>query len=74
MSSILGYTLTEGLSGKNTFSQNRISYKLPSPKCIGYSGTRQNSPQATKFSYIKQYSNQSGLMEYNVGVWLPLST
>jgi hypothetical protein len=25
----------------------------------------QNSPQATNFSYIKQYSNQSGLTEYN---------
>jgi hypothetical protein len=37
----------------------------PSPKCNGYSDASQNSSQATNFSYIKQYSNQSGLMEYN---------
>jgi hypothetical protein len=28
-------------------------------------GQSQNYPQATNLSYIKQYSNQSGLMEYN---------
>jgi hypothetical protein len=27
-----------------------------------------------KYLYIKQYSNQSELKEYNFGVWLPLST
>jgi hypothetical protein len=26
------------------------------------------------FSYIKQYPNQSGLKEYNSGIWLPLPT
>jgi hypothetical protein len=46
MSSILGYTLTEDLPGTNTFSQNGKNYESPSP---------------TNFSYIKQYSNQSGL-------------
>jgi hypothetical protein len=30
--------------------------------------------QVTNFSYIKQYSNQSGLAEYNSGVRLPLPT
>jgi hypothetical protein len=30
--------------------------------------------QATNFSYIKQYSNQSGLTEYNFGERLPLPT
>jgi hypothetical protein len=34
----------------------------------------QDSPQATNFTYIKQYSNQSGLTEYNSGVRLPLPT
>jgi hypothetical protein len=28
----------------------------------------------TNFSYIKQYSNQSGLTEYNSGVQLPIPT
>jgi hypothetical protein len=46
----------------------------PSPKCIGYLDESQNSLQATNVSYIKQYSNQSGLAEYNSGVWLPLPT
>jgi hypothetical protein len=31
-----------------------------SSKCIGYADASQNSLQATNFSYIKQYSNQSG--------------
>jgi hypothetical protein len=48
--------------------------ELPSSKCIGYSDESQNSLQATSFLYIKQYSNQSGLMEYISGVRLPLST
>jgi hypothetical protein len=39
----------------------RISDALLSPKRIGYTDASQNCPQATKFSYIKQYSNQSGL-------------
>jgi hypothetical protein len=43
-------------------------------KSIGYSDTSQNSLQATNFSYIKQYSDQYGLMEYNSGVWLPPPT
>jgi hypothetical protein len=30
------------------------------------------TPQATKFSYTRQYSNQFGPMEYNCGVQLPL--
>jgi hypothetical protein len=34
--------------------------------------TKQYSLQATNFSYIKQYSNQSGLEEYNSWAWLPL--
>jgi hypothetical protein len=33
-----------------------------------------NSLQATNFSYIKRYTNQSGLMKYNSGVRLPLPT
>jgi hypothetical protein len=33
-----------------------------------------DSVQTTNFSYIKQYSNQSGLTEYNSGVRLPLPT
>jgi hypothetical protein len=40
---------------------------------IGYLNSSQNSPQATNFSYIKQYANQSGLTEYNSEVWLPLA-
>jgi hypothetical protein len=35
---------------------------------------KQNSLQATNLSYLKQYSNQSGLTEYNSGVWPPLPT
>jgi hypothetical protein len=37
---------------------------------------RQKSKLSTrnKLSYIKQYSNQSGLTEYNSGVRLPLTT
>jgi hypothetical protein len=30
--------------------------------------------QVTNFTYIKQYSNQPGFMEYNSGVRLPLPT
>jgi hypothetical protein len=74
ISSILGYTLTGDLPGTNTFLQNGNNLESPSPKCIGYSDESQNSPQATNFSYIKQYSNQSGLTEYNSGVQLPLPT
>jgi hypothetical protein len=36
--------------------------------------TQVKTLQATNFSYIKQYSNQSGLMKYNSGVRLPLPT
>jgi hypothetical protein len=39
------------------------SPSIISPKCIGYSDACKNSLQATNFSYIKQYSNQSGLTE-----------
>jgi hypothetical protein len=53
------------LPGTNTFSQNGKNWESPSPKCIGYLDASQNSPQATNFSYIKQYSNKSGLTEYN---------
>jgi hypothetical protein len=74
MSSILGYTLTSNLPGTNIFSQNGNNWESPSPKCIGYSDESQNSPQATNFSYIKQYSNQFELTEYNSGVRLPLPT
>jgi hypothetical protein len=35
--------------------------------------TKQNPLQATNFSYIKQYTNQSGLEEYNSVVRLPFS-
>jgi hypothetical protein len=59
---------------RHTFSQNRNNQESPSPKCIGYSDKSQNSLQATNFSYIKQYTNQSGLTEYNSGVQLPLPT
>jgi hypothetical protein len=72
--SILGYTLTGGLTGANTFSQNGNNWESSSPKCIGYSDESQNSLQATNFSYIKQYANQSGLTEYNSGVRLLLPT
>jgi hypothetical protein len=34
---------------------------------MGYFDASQNSPQATNFSYIKQYSNQSGLKNTAVG-------
>jgi hypothetical protein len=43
-------------------------------KMSGYTDASQNSLQATSFSYMKQYSSQSGLMEYNSGVRLPLPT
>jgi hypothetical protein len=36
-------------------------------KCIGYLDANQNSAQVTNMSYIKQYSNQSGLKEYDWG-------
>jgi hypothetical protein len=39
-------------------------------KMHSYVDGSQNSPQATKFSYKKQYSNQSGFIEYNCGVRL----
>jgi hypothetical protein len=61
---ISGYTLTRDSPGTNTFSHNRNNYESRSPKCIGYLDTSQNTLQATNFSYIKQYSNQSGLTEY----------
>jgi hypothetical protein len=61
MSSIVGYTLTGDLTGTNTFSQNGNNLDSPPPKCTGYSDESQNYLQATNFSYIKQYSNQSGL-------------
>jgi hypothetical protein len=31
-----------------------------------------NSQSSMIYTYVKQYTNQSGLMEYNSGVWLPL--
>jgi hypothetical protein len=39
-----------------------------------YLHASQNSPQTTNFSYIKQYSNQSGLTIYNSGIRFPLPT
>jgi hypothetical protein len=74
MSSILGYNLTGDLPGTITFLQNGNNYESASPKCIGYFVGSQNSPQATNFSYIKQYSNQSEFTEYNSGVRLPIKT
>jgi hypothetical protein len=64
----------EDLLGTKAFSQNGNNSESPSAKCIGYSDESQNSLQIRNFSYIKQYSNQSGLMEYNSGVRLPLPT
>jgi hypothetical protein len=66
--------LTEDLPGANKFLLNGNNQELPCPKCIGYLDVSQNSPQATNFLYTKQYSNCSGLTEYNSGVQLPLST
>jgi hypothetical protein len=37
------------------------------PKCSGYSEASQNFPQATNFSYIKQYSTQSALWNTTLG-------
>jgi hypothetical protein len=37
------------------------------PKCSGYMSRHQNSPQATKFPYTKQCSNQSG--SYGIQLW-----
>jgi hypothetical protein len=70
----LGPHLDRRLPGTNTFSQNGNNEESTSPKCTGYSDESQNSLQATNFSYIKQYSNQSGLKEYNSGVRVPLPT
>jgi hypothetical protein len=53
---------------------SKESYILNLTKMYCYSDASQNSPQAKNFSYMKQYSNQSGLMEYNSGVRLPLPT
>jgi hypothetical protein len=50
-------------------SDNLAAIQVDPIKCKS-----QNSLQATNFSYIKQYPNQSGLMEYNSGVRLPLPT
>jgi hypothetical protein len=52
--------------GRYSYTSNLVS--------IAYSDESQNSLKATNFSYIKQYSNQSGLTEYNSGVRLPLPT
>jgi hypothetical protein len=72
MPNISGYNLIGDLPGIYTILQNGKNYEAPSPKCIGYSDSSQNSLHATNFSYIKQYSNQSGLTGYNSGVQLPL--
>jgi hypothetical protein len=37
-------------------------------------GRKSKLSTSNKFSYIKQYLNQSGLTEYNSGVRLPLPT
>jgi hypothetical protein len=41
---------------------------------LWYLNASQKSLHAKDISYIKQYSNQSGLMEYNYGVRLPIPT
>jgi hypothetical protein len=48
---------------------DKVIKKTLNPRHIFYAS--QNSPQATTFSYTKQYSNQSGSKEYNSGVRLP---
>jgi hypothetical protein len=63
------------MPSRNNESVAPAGYHTPIPvqntvAILGY----QNSLQATNFLYIKQYSNQSGLMEHNSGVRLPLPT
>jgi hypothetical protein len=70
----LGLHLDRGLTSHKRIFAKRKQLGITSPKGIGYSDESKNSLQATNFSYIKQYSNQSGLMEYTSGVWLPLPT
>jgi hypothetical protein len=58
----------------DAYLQNGSNWEWCSPKCIGYLDRSQNSPQETQLSYTKQCSNQSGPMEYNFWVQLPLQT
>jgi hypothetical protein len=74
VSSISGCTSTGDLPGANTYSQNGSKWERRSPKCIGYLDGSKTSPQSIEFSYTKQFLNQSGPMEYNCGVRLPLQT
>jgi hypothetical protein len=60
-----------GLVTCKQHAQARLLAKL---NVIQLKDKSQNSLKATHFSYIKQCSNQSELMEYNSGVRLPLPT
>jgi hypothetical protein len=70
----LGLHLDRRLTWRKHIFTKGSNWEWRSPKCIGYLDGSQNSPQTIQFSYTKQYSNQSGTMEYNCGVWLPLQT
>jgi hypothetical protein len=74
MSSISGCTSTGDSPGANTYSQNGSNWEWRSPEYIGYSDGSQRSPQATQFLYTKQYSNQTGPIEYNCWVRVPLQS
>jgi hypothetical protein len=70
----LGLQLDRRLTWLKHIFTKQKQLGIHSPKCTGYLGGSQNSPQATEFLYTKQYSNQTGPMEYNCGEWLPLQT
>jgi hypothetical protein len=55
------------------FHENFHEYPATSISgCIGYSDTSHNFPQATNFSFIKQYLNQSGIN--GIQLWGTAST
>jgi hypothetical protein len=68
----VGLHLDSRLTWRKHIFTKRKQLGMTLTKCIGYLDGNQNPPQATTFSYTKQHSNQSGIMQYSCGVRLPL--